>query len=151
MNSSKPRENQDPIQQLKMDAKHWHEQAPSEEHRENILQVIQEEFKMPRSRTVLTFPAIFPALTAAAILILGFGYMLHQSIQPIAQSQQAPIVVSTQQLEEDLNVLTSLPQLAEEVAASASLLEDPYISELNAIVEEMEATIQGLLELVEAS
>lgn len=153
MNSSKPPESQDPIPQLKKDAKHWHEQTPSEGHQQNTLQAIRDEFKMPRqSRNILSFPVFSSSLTAvAAILILGIGFLVYQSNQPEPQPQESTIALSAQQIEEELKVLSLLPQLPEQVAVSASLLEDPFIEELNAILEEMEATLQGLLELVEAS
>ena len=108
---------------------------------------------MPRqSRNILSFPVFSSSLTAvAAILILGIGFLVYQSNQPEPQPQESTIALSAQQIEEELKVLSLLPQLPEQVAVSASLLEDPFIEELNAILEEMEATLQGLLELVEAS
>jgi len=150
MNSLKHTQPQDLVRKLKKDSQQWN-QSPSEAHQQRTLQAIRDELSSTQpTRKVIPLPLLSPAWVAvAAILVLSAAFLVDQLNQP--EPEAIPVVLSHKQIEADLEVLTILPQLPDQLAVSVSLLEDPFIEELDAIVGEMTATIQGLLELVEAS
>jgi len=149
MNSSKQTESQDLVQQLKKDAQQWNP-SPSQAHKERTLQAIREEFIAPPARKVIAFPVFSPTwATIAALLVLSVGFLLYQSNQP--KQEKMPIALSPLQLEKDLQILTDFSTIPSSADTSLSLLADPVIDELHAIVEDLETTFFVILDIVEAS
>ena len=114
---------------------------------EQTLELVRKEFEAKPAQ-VIAFPNLRPLLSVAAAIILVAGLIFLQT----QKNQPSPeLVVSPEVMQQSLEDIAELQNIPDPTELTASLATEPMLDELNAIAEELTATFQGILEIVEPS
>ena len=146
MNSPQSKE-QDPLRdRLKENARALF-QPPSKTHQEQTLELIRKEFDTKPAQ-IIAFPSLTPLFAVAAAIALVASVFIFQYQNNVDSPE---LVVSPEVMKQSLKEISDLQNIPDPTELTASLTSVPMLDELSAIAEELTATFQDILELMEAS
>ena len=117
------------------------------DHQQQTMELVRKEFEAKPAQ-ILSFPDLTPLLSFAAAIVLIASLIFLQSQK---NSDSPDLVVSPEVIQKSLEDISELKNIPDPVELTAALTSDPMLDELTAIAEELTATFQGILELVESS